>query len=310
MGIDTMLSGRRYPLLHDAKSLYKRFSSKPLTSLFLIGHITICGYLYQASIVSYEMESAWGKAGGSLDVVDRLLLTFDPSYGIPYVWILCSVPVMIWVSRAMPSIKEPRYLVAFGTPALSYASRIAGFVACSLACGACAYLAACFSAYIQLSICAPQQQPSAIPVLQTLNTTSPDGFFANMFGRPLNSSPNLLLFHIFNYLYCVGTICISLVGMLALEIITGKAWVGVTVMALLGMPIVHSSTSFIYDIVRNISGGVLAGTNPLAYVYERWSIAHISWSPVVGHGVAAFAGACLCLVMVSLAVMVFRDSLD
>ncbi|MCL2826169.1 MAG: hypothetical protein FWD72_02055 [Eggerthellaceae bacterium] len=216
-----------------------------------------------------------------LTVMDLFIWSYDPTYGIPLLWLACpSVTMLIligmWKKRSSYNI-----IVREGSRLSIWVSYLCDVVLVSCA--------VAILLHISLLIC------GVLSFRSLSNFDNPSSLFSFYTdGQLLEGFPFIGGFGL-SFVYCLLALLLVNTGFCLANRFFKKPLIPFLIVSILDIPTIHSKTSIIYDIMRNFLGGTLVIQNPLSLVYESAGIFYGTWLPSHGHNLWLLALMFLCL---------------
>lgn len=223
---------------------------------------------------------------------DLIISAFDPSRGIPLLWLICPIMTMAALGRIWSEKENPIIVVRAGRRKLFALSMFLDALACSL--------------IVSTTLMAS---------FFILGTVTGSGFYdfgdsASLFanstqGQILTEKP---IARIIGVIFTYAALSQMMLNGLfcALRAACGPK-LSFAIVTLLCIPAIHAHDSFIYDAVRNIMGGSITVPNPLSVAFEWASVSYASWLPGANHHLAGLAVLALCATVFAFALNLHRE---
>ncbi len=204
----------------------------------------------------------------SLSVADLLVWACNPSFGIPLLWVLLPLAVFVALAFAWRRRDNANIVVRQG--------------ACSGQWAGYALDAALLCAVAVASLVVSFMALGLLSGASFIDFNSPESRYALLMnGETLEVSFAMFVLVVGAYGFS-ALFTLSMVFCL-LRCLFRRVVIPAALVVVAGLPNVHGQESFVYDLVRNISGGSLSVLNPLTVVYETSSIFYPSWATLGGH---------------------------
>lgn len=215
--------------------------------------------------------------------MDFIIGSYSPQGKFPLLWFLCPLLTMLALMTLWKEKDSVQIITRQKTPRRIWFSRVCDIVAISFAA----------ALLMQVSI--------ALIGYALIGTYSDFDVSTSMFSHELSglTLSNLSLWGSFSvtFAYCFMVLLFENMVFGVLCWVVKKPKAILVILAVVNLPQVHGTSSIIYDIMRNITGGSLAIANPLSLPYEASSISYASWLPGAGHSLwylALFVVVLLC----------------
>ena len=254
--------------------------------------------LVSAVIVRYQnVQFAVGTSGGggNLCAADYLLNAASPDSGFSVSWLLAPAASIAcaWLLWRLDYCAER--LVRHRTLRSVWMGHLVDSVAISLCVG-----------IVESAFCVVSALSSSDELVNFSDSTS---YFAERTGAVLASAPSFACVATAVSLLTVLATCASTIVFDALLGLTGSPVASALCVVVPAIPFVHASDSFVYDIVRNLLGGVLS-ENPLHALYSAASVTWGTWLPGASHNLGFLAACIVALSLLAWTVVPRRDVLS
>ncbi len=229
---------------------------------------------------------------GSATSCDLIVSAFDPSRGIPLLWLICPILTMAALGRIWSEKENPIIVARAGNRKTFSLSMLLDALACSLIVST-----TLMASFIILGVttgsgfCDFNNGASRFAIAtqgQTIVEKPIAGIIGIMFAYAALSQMML------NGLFC------------AIRAVCGPKS-SFAAVVLLCVPAVHAHDSFIYDAVRNVMGGSIVVPNPLSVAFEWASVSYASWLPGASHHLLGLAVFALCAIIFACAANLHRE---
>lgn len=204
-----------------------------------------------------------------LTIMDLIIWSYDPSYGIPLLWFICPIVTIvillgIWKKRSNYNItvRETSHTKIWLLLLLD----------CVIVSGISALLL-----HITLFVLG----------ITTLgvedNFSDPSSLFSFYTDGQLLESFSFTKGILLSFVYCFLSLTVINTLFCFLNQFFNKPIIPFLMVATLNLPAVHGSASIIYDVMRNVLGGNVSIPNPLSFLYETAGIFYATWLPGQSH---------------------------
>lgn len=220
----------------------------------------------------------YGNEAGGLSTMDYLVGACSPSAGFSLLWMACpaaSMLVLTFVWRRRDSANLAVRQQSAGALWLSYEVDVTVVSLVATVTLVAALVA--FGTASGLPFCDFEREESMF---------SQYAQGATMSLAPAEALPVVLA-------YCFAVLLFLNSAFCLLRLLLHRTVLPFALVVVAGVPSVHGTYSFVYDIAHNIAGGSLVTINPLSVIYDTASVGYVSWLPESGHNLLFLVAFCL-----------------
>lgn len=249
--------------------------------------LVVIRYLH-AELALYAAES-----GCSLSTADYVIYAVFEDATLPGAWLFVPGVSVLFCSALWSREDNPAFVACRRSRAALWLGQMGDALLAS-AVSSLAYMS-----LVVLSSCASAGV--------TCNFGDSSSLFALRTGQVLAQPPSLASVVI--AALCLTFLASSLVlaCFASVRLLVGSSAAG-SVVLVPSLPVVHDTNSFVYDVVRNLSGGLL-GENPLHALYSLSSVSWGTWLDGAGHNLWMLPLEMACVALVVLPAVSLRDFL-
>lgn len=266
-------------LAHSLRASLSRLASlflgtQPFVPLLLLASVITVSYCLANFAVDLYVT------GARMGFLDCVVASLQSDGNVPVAWLLASVVSMLLLSGLWQQERSHTHVLLHGSWRELWAGQLVDVVVVS----------ACVSAVLFVVCLATSLAYSTD--LSALG--SPESAFAVRAGAALESTPSAATVLLVCLVHLFGVVLFCSTAFAAIRWLSGRTAPAFIALAVLGLSDVHGMSSFVYDLLRNLSGSVLT-VNPLYLLCSFQGVDWQSWLPGASHNLWFLPLVAVCL---------------
>lgn len=236
--------------------------TQPFVPLLLLASVITVSYCLANFAVDLSVT------GAHIGYLDCVVASLQSDGSVPIAWLLANVVSMLLLSGLWQRGRSHAYVLLHGSWRGLWGGQLVDVVTVSVFVTVALFVI-CLAASLAYST-----DFSALG--------SPEGAFAVRAGAALENAPGNVTVLLVCLAHLFGVVLFCSTAFAAIRWLTGRTALAFIALAILGLSDVHGANSFVYDLLRNLSGAVL-GINPLYLLCSFQGVDWQSWLPGASH---------------------------